>query len=164
MPTDPGSGPDSGPGLVTVKGCPLPLGLLYDVPNHMWYEPLPGGLVRLGMTVVAVALANGRIFAFTPKRAGRALEKGRSGATIESSKWVGPARVAFDGVVVAVNDALIDRPSLMVADPYGAGWMMTARPAGDDALAALTPGTAVADAYADWMRANNFPGCGTPAG
>lgn len=150
--------------MVTVKGCPLPTGLLYDVPNHMWYEPLPDGLVRLGMTVVAVALANGRIFAFTPKRAGRALEKGRSGATIESSKWVGPARVAFDGVVVAVNDALIDRPSLMVADPYGAGWMMTARPAAADALDGLTPGAAVAAAYADWMRDANFPGCAAAGG
>lgn len=160
MPTDPGSAT----GIVTVKGCPFPVGLLYDVPNHLWYEPLAGGLVRLGMTVVAVALANGRIFAFTPKRVGRALEKGRSGATIESSKWVGPARVAFDGVVVAVNDALIDRPSLMVADPYGAGWMMTARPATDDALAGLTPGAAVAGAYTDWMRDNNFPGCGTAGG
>lgn len=150
-------------GNEAVLGCPLPLGLFYDVPNHMWYAPEADGLVRMGMTAVAVALAQGRVFAFTPKRAGRAIEKGKSAATIESSKWVGPARAAFDGEVVKVNDGLIDRPSLMVADPYGAGWMLLARPAAADALAGLLTGPAAHAAYADWMRDNNFPGCGGPA-
>ena len=120
-------------GNEAVLGCSLPLGLFYDVPNHMWCAPETDGLVRMGMTAVAVAvavaLAQGRVFAFTPKRPGWAIEKGKSAATIESSKWVGPARAAFDGEVVTVNDGLIDRPSLMVADPYGAGWMLLARPA-----------------------------------
>lgn len=147
----------------TVLGCHIPPGLFYDVPNHMWYAPETDGLVRMGMTSVAVALAQGRVFAFTPKRAGRAIEKGKSAATIESSKWVGPARAAFDGEVVKVNDGLIDRPSLMVADPYGAGWMLLARPAAADALADLPTGPAAHAAYADWMRDNNFPGCGEPA-
>lgn len=100
-----------------------------------------------------------RIFAFTPERVGRPIEAGRSGATIESSKWVGPARIAFDGVVTAVNDDLVARPCLMVGDPYGAGWMLVARPTQAGALAGLTPGTAVAPVYADWMRDANFPGC-----
>lgn len=145
--------------ILTVNGCPLPARLLYDVPHHIWYEPLDDGTVRLGMTAVAVALASARIFAFTPKRVGKALEKGRSAATIESSKWVGPARVAFDGLVVAINEALIARPGLMVTEPYGEGWMLIARPTSPDALAGLTAGADIAPAYLAWMRAENFPGC-----
>ena len=145
-----------------VLGCRLPLHLSYDVANHVWYEALPGGLWRLGMTSVAVALANFRIFAFTPRRPGREVEKGRSCGTIESSTWVGPVRIAFDAVVEEVNEAAEDRPSLITADPYGEGWMLVARPAGP--VEGLVTGDALAGAYGEWMRANDFPGCGVLPG
>ena len=148
--------------MVGVRGCPLPPTLLYDVANHMWYRPLEGGLVRLGMTMVAVALADFRIFAFTPKRVGRDLEAGRACATVESSKWVGPARIAFDGVVEAVNEALIERPATLARDPYGAGWMLDARPTGSLASAGLLTGAAAHAAYRAWMDDNDFPGCSPP--
>lgn len=146
-------------GVAVVKGCPFPLRLAYDVPNHMWYEPLGDGRIRCGMTVVAAVLADNRVFAFTPKRVGRDLERGRACATIESSKWVGPARIAFDGVVDEVNEALIDRPGALVDDPYRAGWMLVARPAVPDALAGLVAGDGIAAAYARWMADNDFRGC-----
>lgn len=149
---------DSGD-MVVVAGCRFPARLHYDVAHHMWYEPLDGGLVRVGITCVAVALADNRIFAFTPKRVGRDLEKGLSCATIESGKWVGPARIAFDGVVVETNQDLIDRPSQLVHDTYGAGWMLIARPSADVPLADLVTGGAIEAAYAAWMQANDFPGC-----
>lgn len=148
---------------VVVKGCRFPLRLHYDVANHMWYEPLPGDLIRVGMTVVAAALADNRIYAFTPRRIGRDLERGRSFATVESSKWAGPARIAFDGVIEDVNETLIERPSLLVDDPYAAGWMIVARPAAADALASLVTGQAIGPAYANWMQDNDFPGCGDVA-
>lgn len=146
---------------VVVMGCEFPRGLLYDVANHVWYAPRPDGAVTVGLTRVAVALADNRVFAFTPKRAGRPVERGKSCATIESSKWVGPARIAFDGTVEAVNQELIDRPDLLVTDPYGAGWMLIARPAADDALAGLVDGDRVGAAYTAWMEREDFPGCGT---
>lgn len=144
---------------VMIRGCMFPLRLHYDVPNHMWYEALDGGLVRCGMTAVAPSLADNRIFAFTPKRVGRDLEAGKACATIESSKWVGPARIAFDGVVVEVNEALIDRPSLLVEAPYDAGWMLVARPAHADVLGAMVTGAGIERAYGAWMDAQDFPGC-----
>lgn len=148
---------------VFVRGCRFPRHLLYDVPNHMWYLEIDGGLVRVGMTSVAAALADNRIFAFTPKRVGRELEVGRSCATIESSKWVGPARIAFDGIVEAVNEALIDDPGRLVTDPYGAGWMLIGRPAGGSShgppLLGLVTGDALHAAYTAWMNANEFRGC-----
>ena len=43
-----------------------------------------------------------------------------------------PDRIVFyriDGTVVAVNQAVIDDPSLVNKDPYGAAWMIKVRPA-----------------------------------
>jgi hypothetical protein len=74
--------------MPTVRGCAFPDHLRYDVPNHLWYEPLGDGTARIGMTVVAVALA-GEVLAFTPKRVGRRFDAGRSGATIESGDGSG---------------------------------------------------------------------------
>ena len=145
--------------VLEIRGCVFPKRFHYDVENHMWYEPLPDGLIRVGMTMVGRALADYRIFAFTPKRVGRALEAQKSCATIESSKWVGPARIAFDGIVEAVNDGLIDNPGRLVIDPYGAAWMLVARPARVDALAGLVTGDAMVDAYTRWLDENDFAGC-----
>lgn len=149
-------------GVARLMGCELPLAIVYDVPNHVWYEPLADGTIRAGITRIAVALADNRIFAFTPKRVGRALEKGKSCATIESSKWVGPARIAFDGSVVRVNEELIERPQALVEDPYRAGWMLIAKATVLDPLAGLVTGEAAVTAYAAWMRDNDFPGCAPP--
>ena len=148
--------------MILVRGCALRPDLPHDVEQHMWYEPLPDGLIRLGMTPVAAALA-GEVLAFTPKRVGRRFDAGRSCATLESGKWVGPARAAFAGTVRAVNDALVARPGLAGRDPYGAGWMILAEP--DDppamALAALVAGPALGPAYEAWMAREGFAGCGT---
>jgi len=144
--------------MAIVRGCHFPDHLYYDVPNHIWCEDLADGTIRMGMTVVATALS-GQVLAFTPKRVGRDLDKGRSFATIECGKWVGPARVPFDGIVVAVNEALMARPPIVNGDPYGAGWMLVGKPNTPDPLAGLVTGEAIAPAYEAWMAAEDFSGC-----
>lgn len=145
--------------MITVRGCRFPAHLLYDVKNHVWYERLDEGSFRVGMTSVAIALA-GEILAFTPRRVGRPVEAGRACATVESGKWVGPARIVFDGEVLAVNEAMIQRPHLANEDCYGRGWMLVARPSDEAPLAALISGNEIAQAYEAWMAAEDFPGCG----
>jgi glycine cleavage system H protein len=145
--------------MPTVRGCELPDDLLYDVPNHIWFKELDDGTVRIGMTTIATAMA-GRLVAFTPKKVGRKVEAGKSCATVESGKWVGPAKSAASGEVLAVNDQLVANPPLANQDPYGDGWMVILKP--DDwttAKAALTPGTQVAPAYEAKMDADGFSGC-----
>lgn len=147
-----------------VRGCHLPDDLLYDVENHIWFEELPDGNVKLGMTTVATAMA-GQLVAFTPKKAGRRLEAGRSCATVESGKWVGPAKSLAGGEVAAVNEALIGRPALANEDPYGAGWMVIVKP--DDWASvkpALVIGSQVGPKYEAKMNADGFPGCACPIG
>ena len=144
--------------MITVRGCRFPEHLLYNVEHHVWYERLENGAFRLGMTSVAIALA-GEVLAFTPRRVGRPVEAGRACATVESGKWVGPARIAFDGVVEDINEAMMERPIMANEDCYGAGWMLIARPEGAIPLERLVSGNEVAEAYERWMEAENFPGC-----
>jgi glycine cleavage system H protein len=144
--------------MALVRGCNFPDGLLYDVRHHAWYKSEDAGLVRAGMTAVAVALAR-EVLVFTPKRAGRDFEKGQSFATIESAKWVGAVRAGFAGVVVAVNEALIERPRIVNGDCYGQGWMVLVRPLAEDWRAGLVTGPAIAPAYEAWMDGESFPGC-----
>lgn len=145
--------------MPTVRGCNLPDDLLYDVENHIWYTELGDGNVRLGMTTIATAMA-GQLVAFTPKKVGRSVKAGKSCATIESGKWVGPAKSAVDGEVIAVNDDLVAKPSLANEDPYEKGWMVVLKPEDWASVkATLTPGSAVAGPYEAKMDADGFAGC-----
>ena len=145
--------------MPSVRGCNLPDELLYDVDNHIWYREMPDGNVKLGMTTVATAMA-GQLVAFTPKKVGREVQAGKSCATVESGKWVGPAKSAAGGEVAAVNEELMARPSLANDDPYGAGWMVILKPADWAGVkATLTPGAQVAPKYEAKMAADGFAGC-----
>ena len=144
--------------MANARGCNLPDELLYDVDNHIWFKEVGDGTVRIGMTTVATAMA-GQLVAFTPKKVGRKVESGKSCATVESGKWVGPAKSAAGGEVAAVNDALMAKPSLANEDPYAA-WLVVLKP--DDwaaAKATLTPGSQVAAKYEAKMAADGFSGC-----
>ena len=102
----------------------------------------------------------GQLVAFTAKKAGRKVDAGKSCATIESGKWVGPAKIAFNAEVVEVNDALTGSPKIANADPYGEGWMLKVKPADWAAgKATLIAGSAVAGPYEAKMTADNFAGC-----
>lgn len=146
--------------MATVRGCEFPDHLFYDVPHHTWYRPAEDGVLRFGITPVGIALAR-EVLVFTPKRVGFEFEANRSVATMESAKWVGSVRVAFDGAVAAINEALVQRPTIVNDDCYGDGWMLLLRPAdGVDWRASLVTGAAIAPAYEAWMEAEAFPGCG----
>jgi glycine cleavage system H protein len=145
--------------MPNVRGCNLPDELLYDVDNHTWFQEVGDGNVRVGMTTIATALA-GQLVAFTPKRVGRSVRAGKSCATIESGKWVGPAKSLAGGEVVEVNEAMLGQPSIANEDPYEAGWLVVIKPDDWDGVkGALVPGTDVTGPYEAKMDADGFGGC-----
>jgi glycine cleavage system H protein len=145
--------------MAVVRGCDLPDELLYDVENHVWFKELGDGNVRIGMTAVAAAMA-GQLVAVTPKKAGRSVRPGKSCATIESGKWVGPARSVAGGEVVAVNDAVVTKPDTANDDPYEAGWLIDLKPDDWDSIKpTLITGAAISAAYEAKMAAEGFEGC-----
>ncbi|MEZ5895713.1 MAG: hypothetical protein R3C51_04865 [Parvularculaceae bacterium] len=145
--------------MANVRGCNLPDDLLYDVDNHIWFQEVGDGNVRLGMTTVATAMA-GELVAFTPKKVGKEIKPGKSCATVESGKWVGPAKSAAGGEVIEVNDTLVSTPKLANQDPYAA-WMVVLKPEDWAGVkSGLTTGADLASKYEAKMTADGFAGCG----
>lgn len=111
--------------MAEVRSCNLPDDLYYLVERHVWVRP-EGELLVVGLTDVAQNLAK-TIISVSLKPAGKPVKAGRSLATVESGKWVGPVPAPVDGEVVEVNEALASRPGLLNSDPYGEGWVAKLR-------------------------------------
>jgi len=135
--------------VTSSQAVEFPEHLLYDVENQIWYEPLEEGTIRAGFTTWAANLM-GDILVFTPKRLGFGFEKDRSFAVVEGGKWVGSARAAFDGIVVAQNEVLARRPEFLNQDPYGLGWMLVVRPKQDNWRDNLIDGKSILPAFDAW--------------
>ncbi len=133
--------------------------LLYDVENNIWYRENEDGTVTVGMSAVAAAMA-GQLVAVTFKKVGRTVKPGRSCATVESGKWVGPAKLLSGGEIIEVNEDVSARPAIGNEDPYGQGWFVRVRPENwSDSKAQLTAGEAIGPAYEAKMEADQFEGC-----
>jgi glycine cleavage system H protein len=141
--------------VARVQDHDFPEHLLYDVENQIWYEPLPDGTFRVGFTTWAVALM-GDVLVFTPKRLGHTFEKERWFAMVEGGKWVGAARAAFDGTIVAQNETLVEKPELLTSDPFGEGWMLIVRPANNDWRAGLVTGAAIGPTIKIWIAGGSY--------
>ena len=142
-----------------VRGCELPEGLSYHIDNNVWVQQDEDGIVTIGMTAYGAALA-GKIVAFTPKKIGKRVKKDKSCATVESGKWVGPAKSPVAGDIVAINDEVLKRPGLINDDPYGGGWLVKIQP--DDwanESAELLSGAAAREAFEKKMDFEGFDGC-----
>lgn len=111
--------------MTTIQGCNVPDDLFYMIEKHVWVRDLGGGKLQVGMTAPAVKLAGGSFIAVTPKRKalGQELAQGKSMATVESSKFVGPVPAPVSGTLLTINEAVASDPSLVSSDPYGQGWI-----------------------------------------
>ncbi|MCG5517278.1 glycine cleavage system protein GcvH [Ectothiorhodospira sp. 9100] len=142
-----------------VKGCDLPEDLLYSIENNVWVRQESDGTATIGLTSYAGSLA-GQVVSYTPKKVGKAVKKDKSCATVESGKWVGPAKSPIGGEVAAVNDAVSANPGLINDDPYGEGWLVKITPDNwDGDSAALKTGSDAIDAFKAKMEADGFKGC-----
>ncbi|HWV26874.1 MAG TPA: glycine cleavage system protein GcvH [Aeromicrobium sp.] len=68
---------------------------------------------------------------------GESVSAGSVIGELESTKSVSDVFSPIDGEVVARNDALDSSPEVINSDPYGEGWLLKVRVAGDDPLAGL---------------------------
>jgi glycine cleavage system H protein len=115
-----------------VGGCPLPEDRLYDLENDVWWADGPGdGTARVGILGTLGAFAGPfRSLTFRPVEG--AVSRGRSVATVESTRFTGAVRVPVDVVLLERNDAVAQRPRLLNDAPYGDGWVVRVRPARAD--------------------------------
>lgn len=142
-----------------VKGCDMPDDLMYSIENNVWVRKESDGTVTVGLTAYACALA-GQVVSYTPKKEGKGVKKDKSCATIESGKWVGPAKTPISGDVAATNSAVAANPGLINEDPYGNGWLVKITPADWDGESGdLKTGADAQSALQAKMDADGFAGC-----
>ena len=107
--------------------CNIPEDLYYDVESQVWGRKNDDGTFTFGMTDPAQSLA-GKILYVDVKAVGRVIKKGKSAATIESGKYVGPFPMPFAGEVVEINKELENDSHIINLDPYGKGWIVRLKP------------------------------------
>lgn len=96
--------------------------------SHEWVTT-GGDTVRIGVSDFAQDELGDVVFVELPEE-GDSVTAGEAFGVIESIKAVSDLYAPVSGEVVAVNEALFDRPELVNEDPYGEGWMLEVAPAG----------------------------------
>lgn len=95
--------------------------------SHEWHKP-EGGTVVIGISQFAVDELTDITFLDVSDPAGT-VTKGEPFGEIESVKATSELYSGIDGQIVEVNQAVLDDPSIINQDPYGAGWIMKVEPA-----------------------------------
>lgn len=108
--------------------------------SHEWVRDTDEGLV-VGITDHAQDLMGDMVFVELPK-VGARLTAGKECAVVESVKAASDVYAPVAGEVVAVNQALADRPETLNNDPYGDAWLFRVRPSDQGAFAALMDASA----------------------
>jgi glycine cleavage system H protein len=100
----------------------VPEGLRYST-DHEWISR-DGDTVRVGITDYAQDALGDVVFVQVPS-VGVTVNAGESFGEVESTKSVSDVYAPVAGVVVQINDGLVDAPQALNEDPYGDGWICT---------------------------------------
>lgn len=95
---------------------------LYYSDDDEWVQVEDDG-ATVGITDYAQDQLNDIVYLELPSE-GDAFEKGEAFGVVESVKAASDLIMPVGGTVTAVNEALIDAPETINADPYSGGWMI----------------------------------------
>jgi glycine cleavage system H protein len=90
--------------------------------EHEWVA-VDGDTATVGITAYAAEKLGDVVYVDLPK-AGASVASGKVVGEIESTKSVGELFAPVDGEVVESNQAVVDDPTLVNSDPFGAGWLI----------------------------------------
>jgi glycine cleavage system H protein len=107
--------------------CDIPEDLYYDIDRDVWIR-FEEDVAVLGMTDVAQTRC-GKLAAISFRDVGKKVAQGKTLATIESAKWVGPFPAPFSCEIVETNENGFARNILLAnKEPYTTGWIVKVRP------------------------------------
>ncbi|MFZ5662176.1 MAG: glycine cleavage system protein GcvH [Pseudomonadota bacterium] len=92
--------------------------------SHEWARVEGDGKVTVGISEHAQGLLGDLVYVELPT-VGERVEAGNACAVVESVKAASDVYAPVSGKVVAVNNALVDKPETINEDAYGEGWMFT---------------------------------------
>jgi glycine cleavage system H protein len=98
---------------------------LHYTSDHEWIA-VDGDIATVGITAYAAEKLGDVVYVDLPK-VGAKVTGGTVVGEIESTKSVGELFAPVAGEVVEVNQAVIDQPDLVNADPFGDAWMIKVR-------------------------------------
>jgi len=104
----------------------IPTDLKYTK-SHEWVRAEADGTVSVGITHHAQDLLGDMVYVESPD-VGRTLAAGEECAVVESVKAASDVYAPIAGEVVAVNEAVANKPETINQDAYGA-WMFKLKPA-----------------------------------
>lgn len=93
--------------------------------DHEWLKR-DGDSATVGVTAYAVEALGDVVYLDLPE-VGAVITAGAPCGEIESTKSVSELFAPANGTVTAINDAVVDDPSLVNSDPFGDGWLFTVR-------------------------------------
>ena len=91
--------------------------------NHMWAATVDGGGLRFGLSAYAVRLLQDVYFLDLTIEKGMQLKARQEVGAIESKKAESSLYSPISGNVQSVNPQLLEDPTPINLDKYGAGWM-----------------------------------------
>ena len=132
--------------------CDIPEGLTYDIERDVWIR-FDGDIAVLGMTDVAQTRC-GKFAAISFRDVGKKVSLGKTLATIESAKWVGPFPAPFSCEIVETNEIGFTQNILLAnKEPYTLGWLVKVKPTNlENERAHLVTGDEAAEKYKERIK------------
>ncbi|KDA06552.1 glycine cleavage system protein H [Microbacterium sp. CH12i] len=90
--------------------------------EHEWLS-ITDGVATIGITDFAAEKLGDVVFVELPA-VGTEIAAGAVVGEIESTKSVGELYAPLVGTVTAINDAVVDDPSLVNSEPFEGGWLI----------------------------------------
>ena len=115
--------------------------------SHEWVRADGDNKVTVGISDHAQQLLGDLVYVELPG-VGDSVEAGNAAAVVESVKAASDVYAPVSGTVVAVNDALSDKPETINEDAFGDGWLFQVELSDADQLNELLS----ADAYSESLE------------
>lgn len=95
--------------------------------SHEWVRIEDDGNARVGISDHAQSLLGDLVYVELPS-VGDDVQAGNASAVVESVKAASDVYAPLSGKVVAVNEALSEKPETINEDAYGEGWIYVVKP------------------------------------
>lgn len=104
--------------------------------SHEWARVEDNGQVTVGISDHAQSQLGDLVYVELPD-VGDTVEQGAGCAVVESVKAASDVYSPVSGTIVAINEALGDKPETINEDAYGEGWIFVVAPEDPDQLEEL---------------------------
>lgn len=113
------------PILERIAGFLVPSDVMFH-PGHAWARVEGNDIVTVGMDDFAAKLL-GSVDSISLPKEGSRVKQGSFGWLMKADSQAIHMLSPIEGEVVAINEDVIDSPSLALSDPYGKGWLLKVR-------------------------------------